>query len=155
MNRLTRIRWIVGFGMVALIAIIAWRGTPLLTSYWYEQAEHDLANGKWADARQRLRWAAYLGDQSSMARLAAECITGKTGPRDREEAERWLLRCANASNPQCMETLGLLYWSGFGHSPDFERAKFWLERAVSAGHPGASQYLPGVVRKQKRTDGLM
>jgi TPR repeat protein len=69
--------------------------------------------------------------------------------------ERRLLRCANASDPQCMGTLGLLYWSGFGHPPDFESAKFWLERAVQAGQPDAAHYLPRVVRREKRADGIM
>lgn len=148
-----RSRWFLVLAVLLLFAIITWLVTRVLANHWYLQAQQQLAAGNWSDARQQLRWASHLGDQSSMILLASECLAGKHGPRDRAEGEKWLLRCANNREAECMETLGILYWSGYGQPPDFERAKLWLERAVKAGRTEAATYLPMVNRRERRIEG--
>ncbi len=57
---------------------------------------------------------------------------------DEPRAARLFLRAANLGSPEAMFQLSLCFEMGLGVEEDYEKARFWCEKAKEAGHPFAS-----------------
>ena len=57
------------------------------------------------------------------------------------EAETWLLRAAEMNDSEAQLLLGMLYFQGVTGTPDFEKAKQWLQRAADNGNENARTIL--------------
>lgn len=104
------------------------------------------AAGKRAEALAALEESAAAGNKTAATRLGAHYSNLRSPHRNRQKAEYWLQRCADAHEAQCHELLGILFLSDWEKPMDLARAKQHLERAKSLGLESAGRVIQDLER---------
>lgn len=110
------------------------------------RAEKLDAAGKKAEALVALEEAATAGNKTAATRLGAAYSNFRSPHRNRQKAEYWLQRCADAHEAQCHELLGILFLSNWEKPMDIARAKQHLEKAKSLGLESAGRVMQDLER---------
>lgn len=107
----------------------------------YLQAKAAQSAGNTKEALDLFEEAANRGQVDAMIELGSYYVLKGPVPVNRDKGERWFRRCAELKHVGCQETLGLIYYAGYGCTPDFSEAKRWMERAKKNGSADAAIWL--------------
>jgi TPR repeat protein len=98
------------------------------------------------DVAQLLKWAE-RGEADAQSELGRRYEVGRDGvERDYSEAVSWYRRAAEQGHAQGQTSLGAMYGSGRGVSPDDAEAVRWYRRAAEQGFALAQTYLGSMYR---------
>ncbi|WP_082464607.1 tetratricopeptide repeat protein [Dethiosulfatarculus sandiegensis] len=67
-------------------------------------------------------------------------LFGKGIPVDLKQGFKWTQKAVKGENKTAQLNLGLWYLKGLGAQKDFEKAKYWLEKAADNGSKVALKY---------------
>jgi len=83
----------------------------------------------------KLRLDAEDGDLNAQKNLALLYYKGEDAgiEPDYIKSRKWALIAANRGNSEAQSVLGNLYREGLGGEQDFDKAIYWLEKAVAQG----------------------
>lgn len=119
-----------------------------LNSGYFLGKMHLLGLGTPKDVSKAERYFESVADRDARAtyELGLLNFTGKDRRRDLSESARWMMRSADAGNPEAQFVLGQYYKAGAGVPKDTVKAVEWLSKAATNQHKGAQILLGNMYR---------
>lgn len=100
-------------------------------------ADKALAEGRPAEAIERITAAANAGNLRAQTRLGWAYEAGRGVERDLARAAAWFKRAAGGGDGEAMYALSVMYATGAGQVKDAALAAAWLQKSAAAGYAPA------------------
>jgi len=89
--------------------------------------------------------AAEKGHAGAQSGLSSGFMSGMGVEKDMERAAYWAEKAANQGDSSGMLGMGICCF----HKDDYDKAEYWLKKAVATGHPDAAATLEQVIEMKR------